>query len=110
MGNRTLAQKRILGVAAAISFGAIAYLSGCATMRQTCRYEDQVLVEQVTRSTVLGTGETELATTACAALSYSTRDTGISDNATTLGEKISEGAARGAVGAFVPSPSAVLGR
>ena len=83
--------------------------SGCATMRQTCRYEAGHLVEQTTRSTVVGTGETELASDACAALSYSTQDTGLSDNGRLALGTVAEGAARGAVGAMIPSPRTALG-
>jgi hypothetical protein len=88
------------------------WLLGCATFRQTCRYAEGSgkLLEQTTRSTVVGTGETELATDACAALSYSTQDTGLSDNGKEALGTVAEGAARGAVGALVPSPGAVLDR
>jgi hypothetical protein len=49
---------------------------------------------------VVGTGETEIATTDCAALAYSTRDTGISDNGKEAIGEISEGAVR----AMLPLP------
>jgi len=50
-------------------------------MNQKCTYFDDGILETYrVRSTVLGTGETELVTTDCAALAYSTEDTGISDN------------------------------
>lgn len=87
----------VLAVLAA-TYGFLLWLaSGCATMTQTCRYEAGVLVEQATRSTVIGTGETEVATTACAALSYSTQDTGISDNGKAALGTIAEGVAAGLV-------------
>ena len=76
---------------------AIALLGGCASVRQVCRYEAGRLVLQDTRSTVAGTGETEFATTACAALSYSTQDTGLSDNGKDALGVVAEGAVRGAL-------------
>jgi hypothetical protein len=79
-----------------IGLGAVIWLMGCASMNQKCSYyPDGRLSEYRIRSTVIGTGETEVATTDCAALAYSTRGTGISDNGKdTLGE-IAEGAVRG---------------
>lgn len=81
---------RCMGAAAA----ALTLLSGCATMRQTCRYDAGALVEQVTRSTVVGTGETELVSRSCADLAYGTRDTGLSDNASAVLPKVAELAVR----------------
>ncbi len=52
------------------------------------------------RSTVLGTGETELATSACGDFAYSTRDTGLSNNGKAALGEIAEGAVRG----LVPAP------
>jgi hypothetical protein len=50
-------------------------------MNQKCSYyADGILETYRVRSTVLGTGETELVTTDCTALAYSTEDTGLSDN------------------------------
>jgi type IV pilus biogenesis protein CpaD/CtpE len=64
-----------------LSLVALALLSGCASMNQKCTYFDDGILESYrVRSTVFGTGETELVTTDCAALAYSTEDTGISDN------------------------------
>ncbi len=87
----------LLGVLALV--GMLAW--GCATANQRCDYyPDGRLEHYRLRSTVVGTGETELVTTDCAALAYSTRDTGISDNGKeSLGE-ITEGAVR----ALVPTP------
>ena len=74
---------------------------GCATANQRCDYyPDGRLEHYRLRSTVLGTGETELATTDCAALVYSTRDTGISDNGKEVIGEIAEGAVR----AMLPLP------
>lgn len=78
--------------------------AGCATFDQTCEYEAAALVRQHTEAFVLGTGETELATTACAALSYSTQDTGLSDNGKDALGVVAEGVAKGAVSAVVPIP------
>jgi len=78
---------------------------GCASMNQRCSYyPDGILESYRLRSTVLGTGETEVVTTDCAALGYSTKDTGLSDNGKAALEGIAEGVARGAVGALVPIP------
>jgi hypothetical protein len=76
-------------------------LSGCASMNQRCSYfPDGTLESYRLRSTVLGTGETEVITTDCAALAYSTKDTGLSDNGKEALGKIAEGAVR----ALVPMP------
>lgn len=88
---------------------ALLVLGGCATFRQTCTYENGKLAEQITRSSVVGTGDIELATTACAALGYSTHATGLSDNGKEAFGEVAEGLTRGAVGALVPSPTRVLG-
>ena len=54
---------------------------GCASINQKCSYyTDGKLESYRLRSTVVGTGETEVVTTDCAALAYSTEDTGLSDN------------------------------
>ena len=87
----------VLGVLAA-TYGFLLWLAtGCASVRQVCRYETGRLVSQDTRSIVVGTGETEFATTACAALSYSTQDTGLSDNGKDALGVVAEGAVRGAL-------------
>ena len=66
---------------------------GCASMKTTCSYyEDGTLRDYKLRSTVLGTGETEVVSTDCAVIAYSTQGTGLSDNGTL------------AVGALVPFP------
>jgi len=50
-------------------------------MNQKCSYyADGILKSVRTRSTVLGTGETEMVSLDCADLSYSTLDTGISEH------------------------------
>lgn len=78
---------------------------GCATANQRCDYYPDGLLEHYRlRSTVVGTGETEVVTTDCAALAYSTRDTGLSDNGKEALGKIAEGAAKGAVKALLPLP------
>lgn len=87
----------------------LTWLNGCASMRQTCRYEAGELVEQETRSTVVGTGETDLATDGCTAIAYSTQDTGFSERVPVVVENISKGAMKGALeGLGIPSPSRVL--
>lgn len=74
---------------------------GCATANQRCDYYASGQLEHYRlRSTVVGTGETEVVTTDCAALAYSTRDTGLSDNGTDALGEITEGAVR----ALVPVP------
>ncbi len=89
-------------VAAAMLGLAIAWLvSGCASMRTTCEYfEDGRLRSYSLRSTVVGTGETEVVTTDCAAIAYATEDTGLSDNGKAALGEISEGAVR----AMIPTP------
>jgi len=77
------------------------FVFGCATANQRCDYyADGRLEHYRLRSTVVGTGETELITTDCAALGYSTRETGLSDNGTAALGEISEGAVR----ALLPLP------
>ncbi len=72
-------------------------VAGCASFRQTCRYEAGELVKQVTRSTVVGTGDTEVVSSACAEVAYSTHDTGFSENAAPVIEAVGEGVAKGLV-------------
>jgi len=77
---------------------ALAWLAGCASFGQRCRYDAAGrLVEQATRSLVIGTGETELVTSACAALSYATQGTGLSDNGRAALGTVAEGAVAGAL-------------
>jgi len=77
------------------------FCGGCASMNQKCSYfPDGRLEAYRVRSTVVGTGETEIATTDCAALVYSTKDTGISNNGKAVIGEISEGAVR----AMLPLP------
>ena len=76
-------------------------LVGCASMNQKCEYyADGVLKYVRTRSTVVGTGETEVVSMDCADLSYSTLDTGISENGSAtvigLGELAADAATGGA--------------
>jgi hypothetical protein len=50
-------------------------------MNQKCSYyPDGILKSYRLRSTVMGTGETEMVSTDCAVAGYSTKDTGLSDN------------------------------
>ncbi len=77
-------------------------LNSCASMKTTCEFQNGVLQTYSLRSTVVGTGETEVISTGCAAIAYSTEDTGLSDNGKAALGEIAEGAARGAVGALVP--------
>ncbi len=59
----------------------VAGLVGCATFNQRCEYHADGTLERIrTRSTVFGTGETEMVSASCADVSYATLDTGISDN------------------------------
>ena len=82
----------------------IALLSGmlgCAGMNQVCAYyEDGTLKLQRIRSTVIGTGETELVSSDCGQIAYSTRDTGFSDNAEPVLTAVTEAAMKG----IVPKP------
>ena len=75
-------------------------LAGCATMNQRCEYTNGELDYIRTRATVIGTGTTELVSIKCADMSYSTADTGISDNGKDtvlgLGELASDAATGGA--------------
>ena len=77
---------------------------GCAHTHNKFYYADGKLCALI-KSTVLGTGETELSVKSpCGNLAYDTTGTGISKNATELGGKISEGLAKGAVKGLVPIP------
>ena len=77
----------------------LAMTFGCASMNQKCSYfDDGVLESYRVRSTVLGTGETELITTDCTAAVYSTKDTGISDNGRESLGLIAEGVMKGMTG------------
>ena len=89
-----------VGFSCALTTAAL-LLPGCASMNQKCSYyTDGRLESYRLRSTVVGTGETEVVTTACAALAYSTKDTGLSDNGKEALGEIAEGAVR----ALVPTP------
>ena len=58
---------------------------GCAHATRICEWGDGgALRSQYTTSTVVGTGNTEIATVGCDAFGYSTKDTGFSDNAMVL--------------------------
>ena len=78
---------------------------GCAHSHDKFYYDNGKICAEL-KSTVVGTGETEkeVSESNCVALSYSTRDTGISDNATDLGGKVAEGLAKGAVEGLNPVP------
>ena len=78
---------------------------GCAHSHDKFYYQDGKICAEL-KSTVFGTGETEkfVSETECVTLSYSTRDTGLSDNATELGGNVAEGLARGAVKGLIPVP------
>ena len=83
---------------AALSCVVAVSLSGCASMKQKCSYfPDGTLESYRLRSTVLGTGETEMISTDCAVAAYSTKDTGLSDNGKEALGEIAEGAVRGAM-------------
>ena len=82
-----------------LACGFLIWLSGCASMNQKCQYfPDGRLESYRLRSTVVGTGETEVITTDCAALGYSTKDTGLSDNGKAALGTIAEGAVKGLKG------------
>lgn len=73
-------------------------LFGCAHATRICEWNDAgQLAEQYTTSTVVGTGETEIATAGCEAFVYSTKDTGISDNGVKFGGVVTEAIVRGVV-------------
>ena len=77
---------------------------GCAHSHNKFYWPDCEICAE-TKSTVVGTGETEKYTTSelCKIVdSYDTKDTGISDNATDLGGKIAEGLAKGVVEGIKP--------
>ena len=76
-------------------------LSGCQTTNQRCDFYPDGLIEHYRlRATVIGTGETEVITTACTELAMSTKDTGLSDNGVAALGMIAEGAVKG----FMPMP------
>ena len=76
---------------------------GCASMNQKCSYYPSGIMESYRlRSTVVGTGETEMVSTDCAVAGYATRDTGLSDNGAEALETIAEGVVRGALVGAVP--------
>lgn len=73
--------------------------AGCASMNQKCTYyEDGTLESYRLRSTVVGTGETEVVTSDCTVAAYSTKDTGLSDNGKEALGTVAEGAVKGALG------------
>ena len=78
---------------------------GCAHSHDKFYYKNGEICAEL-KSTVVGTGETEkfITDSDCVTLSYSTRDTGLSDNATELGGKVAEGLAKGAVEGLNPVP------
>ena len=79
---------------------------GCAHSHDKFYYKDGKICAEL-KSTVFGTGETEKYATSevCKVVdAYSTKDTGISDNATELGGKVAEGLAKGAVKGINPVP------
>lgn len=100
-GSPLLADRLFAGMLAApvLAFAALCLLLllwGCATTRQSCEYHSNGRLERYQlRTAILGTGETELVTTDCAALAQSTKDTGLSDNGTDALGVIAEGAAKG---------------
>ncbi len=72
---------------------------GCAHATRICDWNEDTgtLERQYTTSTVLGTGETEIATAGCEAFVYSTKDTGISDNGVKFGGVVTEAIVRGVI-------------
>ncbi len=81
--------------------GALA-LSGCASTHSWYYHDNGQICAEI-RSTVVGTGETELVVdNACAVLGYATSDTGISDNGKDALGTIAEGIVKGMLP--VPAP------
>jgi hypothetical protein len=80
-------------------------LAGCAFSHGKYYYHDGTPCAH-TFEGVVGTGETETVVDVkdCVKLTHSTSDTGISQNATELGGKVSEGLAKGAVKGVMPVP------
>lgn len=78
---------------------------GCAHSHDKFYYKNGEICAEL-KSTVFGTGETEkfITDSDCVTLSYDTKDTGLSDNATELGGNIAEGLAKGAAEGLVPGP------
>ena len=78
---------------------------GCAHSHDKFYYKNGEICAEL-KSTVVGTGETEkfITDSDCVTLSYDTKDTGLSDNATELGGKVAEGLAKGAVEGLNPAP------
>jgi hypothetical protein len=77
---------------------------GCAHSHDKFFWPDGTLCA-VLKSNVLGTGEAQKTVSSpCAKLTYDTKDTGISKNATELGGKVAEGLTKGAVKGLVPLP------
>jgi len=89
----------------ALFLAALLALSGCQTVNQRCDfYADGTLEHYRLRSSVVGTGETEVITTDCAKLTSSTQDTGISDNGVKGIGVIGKAAAAGALKSMIPVP------
>ena len=81
--------------------GALA-LSGCASTHSWYYHDNGQICAEI-RSTVVGTGETELVVdNACAILGYATSDTGISNNGKDALGTIAEGIVKGLVPVPVP--------
>ena len=97
-------QRRGTRVPVWVAICALALLAaGCASMNQKCTYyPDGIMETYRLRSTVVGTGETEMVSTDCAVAGYSTRDTGLSDNGADALGAIAEGVVRGIVAGALP--------
>jgi hypothetical protein len=91
--------------AAVICVVGLTLLAGCAFQHGKYYNPDGQLCAH-TYEVVIGTGETETVTEVvdCVAITHSTSDTGVSENATELGGKVAEGLAKGAVKGVVPIP------
>jgi hypothetical protein len=82
---------------------ALLALSGCQTVNQRCDYyKDGTLEHYRLRSSVVGTGETEVITTDCGELASSTQDTGISDNGVNALGMVAKGVAAGVIRSLIP--------
>jgi len=95
-GSRESDDRTLAGMLArvAVAFSALLLLS-CAHAHIEIFESGEKICE--VEAWVLGTGETELVSTACGDFGYSTRDTGISDNGRDLAGALAEGAASGLV-------------
>jgi len=101
--NRAKGALKVIGVALSIGASIVAaiLISGCATAKTHCTYDDKGKVKtQWSRSTVIGKGDTDMTIEACIGILFETSDTGISNNAV----KVVEKAVEAGVKAALPTP------